>query len=314
MTHNAKPVTVIGSINMDLVTRVQRFPLSGETAAGSDLATVAGGKGANQAVAAARAGASVQFVGAVGADDYGRALKRGLERDAINVRRVRRVRTKPTGVALITLNAAGENQIVVSPGANATVSARRVSEAAPLIRRSALLLLQLETPVSAVARAIAIARRAGVPTVLNPAPALPLPPDLLGGVDVLIVNETEAMTLLGRQRLEPKVDLRRLASRIAGETVILTRGRHGALIHYENQSRPLRIKAHRVRAVDTTGAGDTFVGALSAALVRTGDLQQAASFASAAAALCVTRFGAQPSIPSRRQIERFVKCSSGGPS
>ena len=176
MTHNAKPVTVIGSINMDLVTRVQRFPLSGETAAGSDLATVAGGKGANQAVAAARAGASVQFVGAVGADDYGRALKRGLERDAINVRRVRRVRTKPTGVALITLNAAGENQIVVSPGANATVSARRVSEAAPLIRRSALLLLQLETPVSAVARAIAIARRAGVPTVLNPAPALPLFP------------------------------------------------------------------------------------------------------------------------------------------
>lgn len=298
-------ITVIGSINMDLVTRVPAFPRPGETVAGSDLVTIPGGKGANQAVAAARAGARVRFVGAVGDDSFGRALKRGLREERIDVRRVETEKGTASGVALITIGPDGENHIVISPGANARVTPRRIDEAETVIARSRALLLQREIPPAAVARALALAHRDGVLTVLNPAPAAALSRSLLRRVGILVVNETEAELILGGRLGRSRHATLELASRTGGRTAVLTRGARGAWVSGPDLKTPVHVPAAKVRVVDTTAAGDTFVGALAARRLETPDLLEAVRFAAAAAALAVARLGAKPSIPTRARIQRF---------
>ncbi len=298
-------ITVIGSINMDLVTRVAAFPRPGETVAGSDLATIPGGKGANQAVAAARAGAGVHFVGAIGDDSFGPRLKKGLREECIDVRRVRTEKRTASGVALITIGPGGENHIVVSPGANARVTSSRVDEAAALISRSELLVVQREIPGAAVTRALSIAHGHGVRTVFNPAPAAALSPRVLRHVSILVVNETEAELLLGSPVARPSQAVGRLAAETGGRTAVLTRGARGAWVISPQLKKPVSVPAAKVKVVDTTAAGDTFVGALAARHLETSDLVEAVHFAAAAAALAVSRLGAKPSIPTRRQIERF---------
>lgn len=296
---------MIGSINMDLVTRVPAFPRPGETVAGSELVTIPGGKGANQAVAAVRSGARVRFVGAVGDDGFGRALKRGLREEGIDVRLVRTETNTSSGVALITIGPGGENHIVISPGANARVTPARVEDAEPVISRSRVLLLQREIPAASVRRALTIARRHAVLSVLNPAPAAALPDRLLRGVGVLVVNETEAQCILAGPLDHPREAVLALSARTGGGTAVLTRGARGAWVMGPDLKRPAHVPAHRVKVVDTTAAGDTFVGALAARRLETPDLLEAVRFASAAAALSVSRLGAKPSIPGRARIERF---------
>ena len=298
-------ITVVGSINMDLVTRVAAFPRPGETVAGTDLVTIPGGKGANQAIAAARAGARVRFIGAVGDDGFGRILRRSLRDEKIDVRQVRIETATASGVALITIGPGGENHIVISPGANARVNPRRVEEAESVIARSRVLLLQREVPPATVARALAIAHRRGVLSVLNPAPAAALSPRLLRRVGILIVNETEAELILGASSRRPRRQVLELAARTGGGTAILTRGARGAWVMSPDLKAPTHVPAVKVKVVDTTAAGDTFVGALAARHLEGAELLDSVNFATAAAALSVSRLGATPSIPTRARIERF---------
>ena len=301
-------ITVVGSINMDLVTRVAAFPRPGETVAGTDLVTVPGGKGANQAVAAARAGARVRFIGAVGDDGFGHILRRGLRDEKIDVRQVRIETATASGVALITIGPGGENHIVISPGANARVSPRRVEEAESVIARSRVLLLQREVPPATVARALAIAHRRGVLSVLNPAPAAALSLRLLRRVGILVVNETEAELILGPSSRRPRQAILELAARTGGGTAVLTRGARGAWVMGPDLA-PTLVPAIKVKVVDTTAAGDTFVGALAARHLESPELLESVRFATAAAALSVSRLGATPSIPTRARVERFRRQS-----
>ncbi|MBI4600524.1 MAG: ribokinase [Planctomycetes bacterium] len=306
------PILVIGSANMDLVLRVARFPRPGETVAGSDLVRAPGGKGANQAVAAARSGARVEMVGAVGADAFGLELRRVLEAEGIGTRRLRIEPSVPTGVALITVDGRGENQIVISPGANARVAPRRVEEALPALRRSRLVLLQREVPEETVAAAVRAAARERVPVVLNPAPAGPVPRAVLERVRVLVVNETEAEALLGARvsgAARAREAARALEARLSGGIAIVTLGPRGAWLHEPDSRSAVHVPAHAVEAVDATAAGDTFVGAFAARYAETEDVLEAARYASAAGALAVTRLGAIPSIPRRRDVARFLALS-----
>ncbi|MDQ3404366.1 MAG: ribokinase [Actinomycetota bacterium] len=285
-------VVVVGSGNLDLVSQVERIPAPGETVLSTGFATHAGGKGNNQATAAARAGATTTFVGAFGDDDHGARLRTSLVDDG--VRTLARTSTEPTGTALITVSAVGENSIVVNPGANATLLDLTVAERA-VIAEADIVLLQLEIPLDTVTDA---ARTARGTVVLNAAPACPLPHALLAQVDLLVVNEHEATLLGGAERLLATVS-----------AVIVTLGAQGALIHTRG-TEPVGVPGISVDVVDTTGAGDTFCGALVARLdeldgVTPATLDTATRFATAAAALSVRRAGAVPAIPTREEIDDF---------
>ena len=303
-------VLVIGSVNMDLVVSVDRFPRPGETITGGDLQAIPGGKGANQAIAARRAGAAVDFVGAVGGDTFAPQLVAGLEREGIGVQHVKIVPRAASGIALIAVKPDGENTLIHAPGANANVLPAQVRKAESCFESAACLLLQREIPVPTIEVALSVARDSGLRTILNPAPAGPLGKTTLAKVDVLVVNETEAETLTQ----QPVRDLRHarstageLAARVGGGCAIVTLGRRGAWVACPGSRQPVRILPVKVRAVDATAAGDTFVGALSTRWLETGDIIEAANFAAAAAALAVTRRGAQPSIPGRRSILRRLR-------
>ena len=289
-------VIVAGSINMDVVASVARHPLPGETVAGTDLRHVPGGKGANQAVAAVRAGATVRLVGAVGDDAFGDDLTRFLEGSGVDVGRVRRLPGVSTGVALIAVDADGQNTIVVVPGANAGVDAPAVRDCGAM--PGDVLVAQYEIPPESVVAFFAHGRDVGATCVLNPAPAAPAPAGLLALVDVLVVNETELATLSGTSITAGSPvavvagALRALREQgLAGTAAaVVTRGAQGAV---------------EVRAVDATGAGDCFVGWLAARLAAGSPVEPALEQANAAAALCVTRPGAGPSMPSRPEVEQF---------
>jgi len=299
-------ITVVGSVNMDLVFRTPRMPAVGETLLGHEFRQIPGGKGANQAVAAARQGAEVSFIGAVGDDGFGDFSQQCLAKEGINISHLARVAGVATGVAGILVEDNGSNSIVLAAGANATLNVSQIELAASVIGAAQLLLCQLETPVDTVTRAIAIAHAQGVKVVLNPAPAQQLDPAVLKQVDYLIVNETEASQLSGisvTNQASAQQASERLLELGVG-TVLLTMGGDGALITQAGGSE--FIPAIRVDVVDTTAAGDTFVGAFAVGIANALSVSDASREAQYAAALTVTKLGAQTSIPRRSEVLEFM--------
>ena len=295
-------VAVVGGINMDLVVAAPRLPGPGETIRGSGFQRFGGGKGANQSIAAARLGAYVSLVGRVGDDDFGTVLLEDLGREGVDLSMVRRV-DGPSGIALITVDAQGANMIVVAPGANDQLSAEDVESARPAVEQSQSLLLQLEVPLAANVRATQIAREAGVATFLNPSPAAPLPDELLDGLSYLVLNEGELETLT-----DGSMDTAALLRRGVG-AVVLTLGERGARLISPEQT--FDVPPFRVRSVDSTAAGDAFLGALAATLPERG-LVAALDAAAAAGALATTRWGAQPSPPTLAGVDALIRAGRSG--
>lgn len=295
-------ILVVGSLNMDLVVQSPLIPRPGETIIGGQFATHPGGKGANQAVAAARAGADVSIVGRVGSDAFGDQLLVGLAEAGVGSKHVRRDIDTATGVALIVVEQSGQNSIVIAPGANSALTPADVEAAEDLIAESDLLLLQLEVPLDTVSRAAQLAQNHGTTVILNPAPACELPAALLSAVDVLIPNESEAELLTGLsvQTEEEAAFAARKLQQQGASVVIITLGSRGTLA--ADRSVLYRMPAFDVTPVDTTAAGDAFVGAFAVALAKSGALVDAIRWGSAAGALATTQAGAQPSLPSRARI------------
>jgi ribokinase len=300
-------VVVVGSSNTDMILRLARIPGPGETLLGGDFSTAAGGKGANQAVAARRAGGRVALVARLGSDSLGDEALARFRREGLDVSKVVRDGSEPSGVALIFVGSDGENSIGVAGGSNQRLSPADVSAARALIARAQVLLLQLETPLASVEAAARLARRLRVEVVLNPAPARPLPRSLLRNVSILTPNEHEAALLTGVKvtGAASAAAAARILIRRGVATVIVTLGAAGALVATRAGSR--LVTGFRVRAVDTTAAGDVFNGALAVRLAEGAALEDAVRFAHAAAAISVTRLGAQPSIPTRREILRLLR-------
>ncbi|MFD3718549.1 ribokinase [Streptomyces sp. NPDC058674] len=298
-------IAVLGSTNMDLVAYVPKAPRTGETVTGSAFRTVPGGKGANQAVAAARLGGEVVMIGAVGADEFGVRLRSALASAGVETAALRTVEGA-SGTAHITVDDEGGNSIVVIPGANARVTGLEAGDDSR-IAASDTLLLQLELPLEAVLAGARAARAHGVRTVLTPAPARPLPAELLAATDLLVPNEHEAAALTGL------TDPRQAAAALLHEVpeVVVTLGAAGVLWAARGRE-PLAVPATPVRAVDTTAAGDTFVGALAVALGEGRAMPEALRWASAAAALSVQRPGAQDSMPTRGETDAFAAADAGG--
>ena len=296
-------VCVVGSINADLVVRVPALPRPGETVVGGTFRAVRGGKGANQAVAAARAGARTAMVARVGDDALGREALEALGREGIDTAHVAITAGCPTGVALIQLDRRGENAIAVAGGANDRLDAADVERARPAIEGADALLVQLEVPLDAVRHAVGIARAAGRRVILNPAPARPLDAALLALVDVLTPNETEAEALLARAGAEPGALAAALVAR-GPAAVVLTCGAAGAIVCDAGPA--TRVPAFPVTAIDTVAAGDVYSACLAVALAEGQALAAAARFAAAGAAISVTREGAQASAPRRDEIDRLL--------
>ncbi|MBI3968884.1 MAG: ribokinase [Chloroflexi bacterium] len=289
---------VVGSVNLDFTVRTAELPRAGETVLGRDLQVTPGGKGANQAAAAALVGAVVRLIGAVGSDENASICRRSLESAGVDLEWLRTVGEAPTGVALIAVGPGGENQIVVAPGANARLTPQDVVSAARAFDGAGIMVAQLEVSLRTVRAALQAARRSGLTTVLNPAPATHLSDGLLRLVDILVANEGELALLGESENLEWSAE--RLRQRGVG-AVIGTLGRRGAVI-FQGASR-LTVRPYRVRSIDTTAAGDAFVGTLAAELARGSSLAAAADFAAAAAALACTKRGAQEALPTRASVE-----------
>ncbi len=304
-----KGIVVVGSINLDLVASTERIPVAGETVIGSNFQTFHGGKGANQAVAAARLGAEVSLIGKVGDDPFGGELKLGLERSGVNTAAVATVKGS-SGVALITTDSQGDNSITVVPGANGHIRPDDITANLGLLRNAGMVLAQLEIPLETVAYVAQVCSENGIPFMLDPAPARALPASLLQRVTWLTPNETEASALLGGQGSQA---MRPESLAAAGDTllargcqnVVLKLGSQGCYFASASGIRRF-IPAYKVHAVDTTAAGDAFNAALAVALLAPKDSATAAQWASAVAAISVTRHGAQPSMPTTSEVERFL--------
>jgi len=294
-------IVVVGSSNTDMVVKTDRLPQPGETILGGEFAIVPGGKGANQAVAAARLGADVTLVARLGIDAFGESALENFQEEGINTRFIVRDPDAPSGVALIFVDANGENMIVVAPGANSRLSVEDVENAADAIRNSSALLLQLEVPMDAVVRAAEIAHTGRVKVLLTPAPARQLPRHLLEMVDVLIPNEIEAATLLGLSGEVDEQNARRLLD-LGINTAVLTLGAKGALIVTPDDATHL-VPARKVDAVDSTAAGDAFAGALAVRLASGSDIMTSVDYACRAAAVSVTKIGAQSSLPTSAEVD-----------
>jgi ribokinase len=295
-------IVVVGSVNMDLVMRMERAPTAGETLTGRDFATLPGGKGANQAVACARMGASVAMVGVVGGDAHGTALRSALEHDGIACDHLRTAASTASGVAMIWVEDNGQNRIVLAPGANGSMEVDDIDRAAELIGSARMMIAQLEVPMYVVEAAVGRAHAAGVGVLLNPAPAVPLPDAMWLMVDVLVVNETEAAVLSGIEVIDAASAMKAgmLLRERGPARVLITLGEQGVVATDAQGAR--HSPARAVQAVDTTAAGDTFIGALAVALCEGQSLDDAVALGQAASALCVTRHGAQASIPYRREL------------
>jgi ribokinase len=297
------PIVVVGSINMDLVARTPRIPSAGQTLIGSGFTTTPGGKGANQAVAVARLGYPVHMVGAVGEDVFGQALLDNLSGAGVQTEAVARV-SGPSGVAPIMVADNGENSIVVVSGANGKVDPVLIDRWADLIRSTGMVLCQLELPIPALEKTLAICAEAGIPVTLDPAPAAALDALIWKQITWITPNETEAAFYLGGNR-DPEDAAREFHSR-GVNGVVLKRGAEGAHVSLA-AGNSARVIAFPVIAVDTVAAGDCFNGAFAVALLEGSDPIEAARFASAAAAISVTRSGAQASMPNRKEVEVFLE-------
>lgn len=299
----AHEIAVVGSANLDLVVEVPRVPLVGETVLGGDLSRIPGGKGANQAVAAARLGRSVTMIGRVGDDEGGQILRDALETDGVDTSHLTTTPSTPNGVALIAVGADGDNAIVVSPGANSRLSVADVEAASDVLSAAAVTLVQLEVPVDAIAAAAQIA---GGIVVLNPAPApsSPLPAELLEAVDVIVPNQTELALLTGHDGPVDAATAADLAIQLPAPTVVVTLGALGALAI--DKGNVTHIAAPVVDPVDTTAAGDAFCGALADALVRTESTVDAVRWAVRVGAATTLRAGAQPSLPTPVEVASLL--------
>ncbi len=309
-------IVVVGSLNMDFVVTVDRLPAPGETVLGRDFQMVPGGKGANQASAAGKLGAgsvTARMVGRVGYDIFADHLKASLAAAGVDVSAVHATRSQPTGIAQIWVDREGQNSIVVAAGANLALRKSETEAMRPVFRGAKYVLFQLETPLSTVAAALRLAREEGARTILDPAPAQPLSAELLADVDILTPNETEALILLGRPAervsLDEAPELGRQLLARGPRQVILKLGDLGCF--FCDRDRARHIPGFRVEARDATAAGDTFNGALAVALAEGQPVEEALRFANAAAAISVTRLGAQASIPTRSEVTALLQQRSG---
>ncbi|WP_189339892.1 ribokinase [Raoultella sp. 10-1] len=307
MMKTAGKLVVLGSINADHILNLKSFPTPGETVTGNHYQVAFGGKGANQAVAAGRSGANIAFIACTGDDDTGERVRRQLASDNIDIAPVRAVKDESTGVALIFVNGEGENVIGIHAGANAALSVAQVEAEKARIADAQALLMQLESPLESVLAAAKIAHQHQTSVVLNPAPARELSDELLALVDIITPNETEAEKLTGI-RVENDDDAAKAANALHKKgigTVIITLGSRGVWVSHDGEGR--RVPGFKVQAIDTIAAGDTFNGALVTALLEGTGLAEAIRFAHAAAAIAVTRKGAQPSVPWRKEIDEFLR-------
>lgn len=301
-------IVVVGSLNMDLVVQVPKIPKPGETVLGVNFATFPGGKGANQAVAAARLGASVTMIGQVGDDTYGEMLVGNLASEGVNTEFISIDENNATGVAMITVDEHGQNSIAVASGANFTLTAEDIQSAWEKIGEIDILVMPLETPIETIFKAAELARDQNVPVVLNPAPARSLEPDLLSMVDVIVPNEHEVLQIAGyvdsgNTSVE---DAARTMINLGVNAVVITLGGNGVMI-VDNNPGVMTIPSIKVDVLDTTAAGDSFVAALAVGLIEGKSLRDACYFANAAGAITVTRMGAQPSLPTRAELTEFLE-------
>lgn len=302
-------ILVIGSLNIDLVVRTPRFPRPGETVSGQDLKTIPGGKGANQAAASAKQGIPTAMIGRVGEDPYGRLLLSSLSDLEVDVSRVTKDPEASTGSAVILVNEEGENCIVLSPGANGRVSEEDLHQAGALFQQARILLLQLEIPYRAVKQAAELGKEHGLQVILNPAPAREVDPDLLSHVDLLVPNQTE-LGLISGLKISSRASLEEASRKVLQQgvkTLVVTLGEQGALIARNDDMR--LVPGIQVDAVDTTGAGDAFIGGLAAALVQDFSLLEAVRLANCAGALAATKFGAQTSLPAGSEVKKLYRKS-----
>jgi len=301
----SKKIVVVGSSNTDMVVKVPHIPAPGETVMGSELLTISGGKGANQAVGAARAGGDVVFIACVSDDTFGTDAVENYKKDSIDTSFIK---VKPgihSGVALINVAEDGENSIAVAPGANSHLLPEDIFNARDAFRDAGIVLVQLEIPVETVSAVAELAAELNIPVILNPAPGARLPKDLLKRVSVITPNETEAALLTGT--IEVNEDTIPVMAKelfdMGIETVIITLGSRG--VYLMNSDFQGLVPGYRVKAVDTTAAGDVFNGALASALAENKTVRQAIDFAQRAAAISVTRMGAQPSAPGLEEINNY---------
>lgn len=301
----SKNIVVVGSSNSDLIIKAERIPKPGETIMGGKFYQAAGGKGANQAVAAARAGGNVNFIACIGNDLFGEEALKGFKKDNINTDHVFVDKDEASGIALILIDKNGENSIAVASGANLSLDEEKLLIAKEAIYNSSVLLMQLETPIETIESAASIASANGVQVILNPAPAHPLSDELLKKLTIITPNETEAEMLTGVpvNNLEGAQKAADFLLQKGVEIIIITLGTKGAFFATNNESQ--LVKGFTVEAQDTTAAGDTFNGTLAVAISEGKSLVEAIKFANAAAAISVTKIGAQPSAPMRDEIDKL---------
>lgn len=306
MTKNSM-ITVVGSSNTDFSVRVEFLPRKGQTVLGSDFIIAAGGKGANQAVQIARLGAKVVFVARIGRDHFGDRSIADFKKAGIDTEYIVRDRMHPSGAAVILVDKKGNNQIAVAPSSNRFLGVADINKAKDIIRRSKVLLAQLEVPLASVKRAVDLAKNAGVTTILNPAPFKKLGSDLLKKINILTPNETEAegLTGVGVKDVNSAVRAGRILLKRGIKSVIITLGSLGSVI--VDSKGVTHLPAPKVKAADTTAAGDSFCGALAVSIAEGKSLVEAADFANCCAAISVTRPGAQPSLPTKREVTAFFR-------
>ncbi|QBH98627.1 ribokinase [Limnobaculum zhutongyuii] len=303
---SANKLVVLGSINADHILNVNEFPRPGETITGKDYRISFGGKGANQAVAAGRSGANITFIACVGDDDIGKQVCRQLKLDNIDIQPIESISGKNTGVAMIFVNGKGENVIAIDAGANAAVTPDYLNKYRQQVIDADVLLMQLETPLETILAAAKLAKQNDTLVALNPAPARELSDELLANIDIITPNETEAEQLTGITIVNSD-DANKAAGLLHAKgirTVIITLGSRGAWVSIDGIGS--LIEGYKVEPVDTIAAGDTFNGALITAMLEGQELYQAVKFGHAAAAIAVTRRGAQPSVPWRKEIDAFL--------
>ncbi len=303
----SKKILVLGSSNMDMIFRVSRFHQPGETISAENLIMAFGGKGANQAIAAKHLGGKVILLTKLGNDHYGRSYGRYLMENGLPKKWILKDDSLPTGIALIELDPSGENRIIVSPGSNSSLSVDDLRRCSPLFREIKVFVTQLEIPIETVRMGLKMAKRYGALTLLNPSPSRPLSTEILSLIDFLVPNELETQSLTGL-RMRKDQDIPKMAARLLAmgvKNVVITLGHKG--LYFKNQNKEIWMKAFKVKVVDTTAAGDAFMGALACGLAGEKPIPEALRFASAAGALATTKLGAQPSLPSRKEVETLVK-------